>query len=605
MELNERQREAVEAPEGPLLIVAGAGSGKTKTLTARLTRFIERGTGPGHILAITFTNKAAHEMRERVTNNLQLKTSDKEVSGFKSSVISSPFIGTFHAFGASILRREAHLLDRTERFTIFDDDDTMRVLRRITKGDGDKSTARKTGADASRMIGKVKSRLLDPEEALDGKELAIWNVYEEALAGMNAFDFDDLIEKVVRLFQAHPEVLRRYQDQWTHILVDEYQDVNPAQYELVRALASRHKNLSVVGDDAQAIYGWRHADFRNFLNFEMDWPGAKVVKLEQSYRSSGTIVGAASALIAENKLQKPKSLWTKNPEGGLIAVASTRTPDEEARFIAEKIGFLLARKERAAVLYRTNAQSRAIEQALIAADIPYRIFGGLRFYERAEIKDVVAGVRLIVNPRDAVARNRLEKNLRVRAFRSLTERIAGVSDSLPPLELVTIVIEATGYLDFLKSSFANAEERIENLRELATFASSFKDAAEFLERITLLQAIDEPKGTLTPKPYPLSTVSLMTIHLAKGLEFDHVFVAGVAEGTLPHERSYRGDDIEEERRLMYVAMTRARQSLTLTFSRIPSRFLYEIPPELTSFTNLVGGDPAFPEDEDIVYLDEE
>ena len=592
MELNSRQREAVEAPNGPLLIIAGAGSGKTKTLTARVSRFIERGILPERILAITFTNKAANEMKERITNNLKLISQH-------GAFIGEPFIGTFHALGASILRKEAESLRRTNRFTIFDDDDTTRVLKKLKGGTKE---AKKFGADISKLIGKVKNRLLDPNEALDGEDLAMFNAYEETLASMNAFDFDDLIEKVVRLFEAKPEILAKYQNRWTHILVDEYQDVNRAQYELVRLLANQHKNISVVGDDAQAIYGWRYADFKNFLNFDSDWPGAKVIKLEQSYRSSGTIVRAASALIAENKLQKPKELWTENSTGAPIEVVVTRTPDHEAQFIASKIRQLGRKNEKVAILYRTNAQSRAIEQALISANIPYKIFGGLRFYERAEIKDIIAGVRLAVNPKDIAARDRLEKNLRVRQFKELNSRLLQVAENLPPLELVQLVIEATDYLSFLKAGFANGDERVDNVKELASFASTFTDSAEFLERITLLQSTDAPAKTMGVTGEP---VTLMTIHMAKGLEFDHVFVAGVAEGTLPHERSYRTpSEMEEERRLMYVAMTRAKDTLTLSFCRIPSRFVYEIPPELTTFTNLGGSeDSSFPEDEDIVYLD--
>ncbi len=526
-------------------------------------------------------------MRSRISANFQFP-----ISNFRA-----PFIGTFHAFGARILRDEADLLGRTRWFTIFDDDDALRLAKKIIGPGGRTAPGRLIS-----LSGKIKGKLLDPAEFLSEEEQELFHRYEASLAKMNAFDFDDLIEKAVRLFEHRPETKAKYQSRFRHILVDEYQDVNPAQYELVRLLASAHRNLSVVGDDAQAIYGWRHADFKNFLNFERDWPGARVVVLDECYRSSATIIRAASAVIASNLIQHPKELWTKNPAGDPVYVVAARDSEAEAAFIASAIKEL-NRSASTAVLYRTNAQSRSIEQGLIGKGIPYRIFGGMRFYERAEVKDVIAGVRLAVNPRDEISKERLMKNLPVRTARAIIEELQTLKEPLPPAELIRLFLATTEYLEYLRRTAKNPEERIQNVEELLGFAEGFRDAAEFLERVTLMQATDQPNETLNPIPYTLTPVSLMTIHLAKGLEFDRVFVAGVSEGLLPHQMSYGSrEGLEEERRLMYVAMTRARKTLSLSFTKLPSRFLYEIPPELTEFI-VPGGEAGELPEENIVELE--
>jgi DNA helicase-2/ATP-dependent DNA helicase PcrA len=600
MELNSRQREAVEYGKGPLLIVAGAGSGKTKTVTARIARLMERGIPGDRILAITFTNKAAREMGDRVE-----KLMIERVGGFKS-----PFLGTFHALGASILRREAKLVGRTGNFTIFDQDDAASTLRRALRDIGIPSDRLKPAAAASK-IGTVKSRLLDAREYLDEREHAAFERYEALLGESNAFDFDDLLEKVVRIFRSSPETLAKYQGRWDHVLVDEYQDVNAAQYTIVRALSEKHRNIAVVGDDAQSIYGWRHADIENFLRFEEDWPDAKVVKLEQSYRSTGTIITAASALIAANVRQKPKELWTENPAGAVIEVVRAENPDLEADFIGEEMLKVSTDASRA-VLYRTNAQSRAIEQALIARDIPYQVFGGVKFYERKEVRDVIAALRLALNPKDAASAERLMKALPKALAREAIAWLPVYANGKSPAEIIGAFVERTAYEERLAREFTNTEERMENVRELVSFAADFQDLASFVERVSLLDAGDagvhrETEGGVRNggKPTPRASqppVSLMTIHLAKGLEFDHVFLAGATEGLLPHERSYRtSESLEEERRLMYVAMTRARRNLTVSFSYIPSRFLYEIPQDLLEFTDLNGDADELP-DENSVYI---
>jgi DNA helicase-2/ATP-dependent DNA helicase PcrA len=611
MELNDRQREAVEHTGGPLLIIAGAGSGKTKTLTSRLVRLLERGVPPEAILAITFTNKAAKEMKDRLLGSPSLRNRASSIVG------EAPFLGTFHSFGYRILKNEAERLGRTPNFSVFDEDDTASIIRRILR-EHSTHKERLTLSKITAAISRVKNKLLNPEEELDRDMRFVFSSYESLLRASNAFDFNDLIEKVVVLFRSNPKILEKYQNAFSHILVDEYQDVNPAQYELVRTLAARHGNVSVVGDDAQAIYGWRHANYKNFLNFDRDWPRAKVVALEENYRSTGTIVAAASALIQKNVGQRPKRLWTKNESGTPIRVVAAGGPEEEGAWIASEIQTLTRgvphTKEKglesfkakkfehpaAAILYRTNAQSRAIEQALIERNVPYRIFGGIRFYDRQEIKDIVAGIRIASNPKDEASAERLMKNLpkRIAAPAIQELRSIGAEKSIP--EIIAAFLAATGYLERLDQKFENASERRENIEELISFAAEFPTAADFLERVSLLQSTDAPR-----EEQPNPSAVLMSIHMAKGLEFDTVFIAGASEGLLPHQMSYGStDSFEEERRLMYVAMTRARKSLAITFSKIPSQFLYEIPPELTNFINLRGGRSLYEGDDDIIYVDE-
>lgn len=590
--LNPDQRSAVSHGEGPLLIVAGAGSGKTRTLTARLAALIGRGIPPERILAITFTNKAAGEMARRV---------EELVGPFpKQTPGREPFIGTFHSFGARILRAEAARFGRTPNFTIFDSDDSRKLIERIC---AEEEVNRRTASipHIIHLISRTKAELADPS-LMDELPAAVFRAYEAALKRQNAFDFDDLLEKPVRAFQRDAALLARYQKRFDYILVDEFQDVNTVQYALVRMLAARHHNLNAVGDDAQSIYGFRGSDFRNFLNFEKDWADARVVVLDQNYRSTDAILAGASALISHNKLQKPKRLWTERTGGTPIAVHAARTPDEEAEWIAERIGLAIggpaSRKKgirladqpssklatpTIAVLYRTNAQSRALEQTFIVADIPYRIFGGLAFYERKEIKDIVAGLRIAANPKDEVSADRLRKALPKRMSEPLVHELAARGASTP-LELIGFFLERTDYFGRLARTFENAADRKENIEELIAFAGTFADIPAFLERVSLFQSADTPSAR-SRKDGKASPVHLMTIHLAKGLEFDRVFVAGCAEGTLPHHRSLTSfAELEEERRLMYVAMTRARHELALSFSGFPSRFLAEIPPELISLT---------------------
>ena len=573
--LSRSQLEAVKYGQGPMLIVAGAGSGKTRTLTQRLVHLVNTGVPAKKILAITFTNKAAEEMKSRIQSR-------------------APFIGTFHSFGARILRKEAKPIGRAQNFAIFDADDSLKVVKRALISLD--LPQRYSPPKVRYEISKVKNNLLDLD-GLDDWLKQVFNEYESELRRQNAFDFDDLIEKVVQIFRLKPDVLKKYQNRFAYILIDEYQDINLAQYALVKLLGGGHRNLNVVGDDEQSIYGFRWSDFTNFLHFERDWPEAKIVELGENYRSTGNIVKGSAAVIGNNKFQRPKDLWTENGAGDPIKVIGTESAEEEAEAVTRDI--LKSRLKEFAILYRTNAQSRALEQALSFNGVPYEIFGGLKFYERKEIKDLVAGLRYALNPRDELSRERLEKNFRKAPARELILNLPTLAEELSLMELIGFFLKTTGYYELLATKFENADDRIENVSELVNFASTFESLGEFMERISLLQPTDSAGRRIKLRPNQRG-VKLMTIHLAKGLEFDSVYVAGVNEGLLPHQRSlYSEAELEEERRLMYVAMTRARHNLTLGFYGLASRFLYEIPPELIDYSL---AEDSFPT-ERIVSLD--
>ena len=589
-ELNKKQREAVEYINGPLLIVAGAGSGKTKTLTSRLANLLQNGIAPENIIAITFTNKAADEMRNRVNLLIrELVNWKKDKNQITNQQISQTlFVGTFHSLGARILKNEAKLLGRTQNFTIFDNDDSKSLIKKILKNFHltEKQKSKISAVYLEREFSKIKNELLGEDDIEDDLVREMFLEYERDLKRNNAFDFDDLLEKSVELFNAHKEVLKKYQNQFQYILVDEYQDTNTSQYVFVKLLAEMHGNLAVVGDDQQSIFKFRGSDFRNFLNFDKDWPKAKVVLLEENYRSTSNIIAAASSVISNNKIQKAKKLWTNNPEGELIRVIEHSDEEVEAFWIARQVKnkFSFGNSGTSiAILYRTNAQSRAIEQALIETGIPYQIFGGMRFYERKEIKDMVAALRYGFNPSDEVSLDRLDKTFLKKTFLILKENLPGKAKESKPLELIGYVIKEAEYFEYLAKNYANSFERVENVKALMDYASEFESLGDFLEKITLLQATDSIKKKDLDK-HKGRFVNLMTIHLSKGLEFDVVYVVGVNEGLLPHQMSYHGDaEIEEERRLMYVAMTRAKKEVYLNFYHLPSRFLYEISPELVEF----------------------
>lgn len=591
-ELNPEQKRAAEAPLRPLLIVAGAGTGKTRTLLSRLVFLINSGVDPGGILGITFTNKAAKEMVERLEGELR-------------GLPKKPFLGTFHSLGARILREDASALGRTRDFVIFDDHDSFDLIKKLIKEMGFSPKEQKP-SEFYRYISAVKNGMATPDEAPTpsgvGTETAkeFYKRYEEALVRHNAFDFDDLLEKTVRIFREDPSALEKYKRRYTHVLVDEYQDLNNMQYEFLRLLSVGSGNLSVVGDAAQTIYTWRGSNINIFLNFEKDWEGSQIVLLEENYRSTGNIIFAASAVLLGDRTISPNlkyKLRTSNPDGGKVKLIEAASEEEEAEWIGEKISERIRAGERSiAVLYRTNAQSRAIEQALLRRGIPYRVFGGLRFYERREIKDILAGLRYALNRNDEISKERLEKTILKTRFRRFAESLPAekIND---PLELIKIFISSTDYLSYIDRTMSEPEERKENIAELIHFAGEFKELPPFLEQIALLQSADNLNKRTD------GGVILSTVHLAKGLEFDIVFVSGVKEGLLPHGRSYYDEEsLEEERRLLYVAMTRARKELYLSFHEIPSRFLGALP-ENIEYTSLDGRSRDMDDEERYIEYD--
>ncbi len=593
--LNPEQERAVRAPHEPLLIVAGAGTGKTRTLTNRIAHLIRSGVPPERICALTFTNKAAREMAERV----------EKLVAHPLDIHATPFLGTFHSLGARILRAEGALVGRTSSFVIFDDQDSLQLTKKLVKARGGKNDAKP--AAIMRIFSDIKNGIVSREAAATenhgGNVVAaeLFEEYEEALRAQNAFDFDDLIEKVVRILKNHPAVRERYARRFEHLFVDEYQDINNTQYDLIRLIGGDHGRVSVVGDDQQTIYGWRGSNIEIFLNFKKDWPKSRVVLLEENYRSAANIVSAAQAVIAHNERQTPKTLFTKNPDGTPVAIIEADDEEGEAAWIADRIKNKRSETGTTAILYRTNAQSRAIEEELLRRHIPYRIFGGLKFYERREVKDILAGLRIVLNNADETSRDRLRKTFTKKTYVAIEELLSRGAHA-SPRQLIEQFLRASDYFSHLEKNFTNAAERKENIAELLRFAGTFDALGPFLEEAALLQATDALAAPSSRKP----AVHLMTLHLAKGLEFDSVYIAGCVEGLLPHERSLaREETLEEERRLIYVGMTRARSELTLSFYGIPSRFLSEIPDGLIRYESRAGEGRiiSFDDEERYITLD--
>lgn len=647
--LNEKQVEAVTTTEGPVLVISGPGSGKTRALTHRIAHLITSGVPASSILAVTFTNKAAAEIRERVHKLLGTRT-------------SQPTLGTFHSIGLRILRRHAELLGYGTNFTILDSGDQVALMRRILT-ELELDPKRHTPGGMLSKIQKLKTELVHYSDVsgvgyTEQLVARLYRAYQSRLESMNSVDFGDLIMLPVRLFRAHPELLAHYQHQWRYLLVDEYQDTSHDQYTLIGMLAAQHGNLFCIGDDAQSIYLFRQADIRNILNFQRDWPTGKIILLEQNYRSTKTILAAAQAVISNNKAQIPKDLWTHNVEGDAIAITETINERHEAQHLIETIRTL--QKQRytlsdVAVLYRTHAQSRALEEQLVREGVPYRIVGGIRFYERREVKDLLAYARLLNNSADVVSMERIA-NVPTRGIGKATiERIASVdapdrisaigilaheypptsragkalsglhamltrlerlAQEKKPSELLKEVLKQTNYEDYLRAPKSgdaeHAEERIENVRELLTVAKKYDDAGpaglgQLLEEVALLQDTD----TLAAGD---SAVTLMTMHAAKGLEFPIVFVCGMEEGLFPHSRTiYAPHELEEERRLCYVAITRAKERLYVSLAKwrtiygsrhanIPSRFLDEIPARLLAWHKLEFDD--LPDREERILYDD-
>ena len=630
--LNKMQKEAVLHTEGPLLILAGAGSGKTRVLTHRIAHLVkDKGIDPWNILAITFTNKAASEMRERI-----------EVLIGKSEA-HSMWVSTFHSMCVRILRRDIHLLGYGKWFTIYDTSDQKALIKQIIKNLDYNEKAFPVGS----VLGEIsaqKNEARSPEAFAKiagedfrlGRIAKIYAMYQQQLRENNALDFDDLLMKVYELFSNHPEVLEFYQNKFKYIHVDEYQDTNTVQYYLVRLLAGDVQNLCVVGDDDQSIYGWRGANIRNILDFERDFPGSKSIKLEQNYRSTATILGAANAVVSLNSKRKTKKLWTDNDEGEAIEIFKASNEYKEAEYIANNIRNKVMSGERQysdfAVLYRTNAQSRVLEEKMVSNSIPYRLLGGTRFYERKEIKDLLAYLRVISNTEDDIATQRiinvprrgigattvdriyqygLEQGMgfyetarhskelgvvgnapatKVVNFITMMDRFRTMEPMMGIKELLEDVIDTIGYYDYIKQQYSeDAEDRISNIGELISKVVSYDNTsdepnlAEFLEEVTLVADVDNYDENS-------NSVVLMTLHSAKGLEFPVVYIPGLEEGLFPSSMSMNEgvDGLEEERRLCYVGITRAREQLYLlhaecrrTYGRVQyaaqSRFLGELP----------------------------
>lgn len=608
--LNPAQREAVQINSGPLLILAGAGSGKTKTLTHRIAYLIlHEKIDPSEILAVTFTNKAAKEMRERIGSLLHQNSANR---GFM------PWMGTFHGICVRILRIDGGSIKVPKNFVIYDEDDRQGLIKQVMKklSIGDNGIKAKS---ASAIISNAKNEMVDPESFAASanspyqKDIAkIYKKYEEMRKIAGALDFDDLLLEVVRLLRDVPKVRAKWQESFKHILIDEYQDTNAAQYHIVKSLVNEQKNICVVGDDWQSIYSWRGADFTNILNFERDFKGTAVIKLEQNYRSTGNILDAASNVISKNVQRTDKKLWTKSGPGMPVQVHELYDEAEEANLVAERISSHVAIGARKfgdfAVLYRTNAQSYTLERSFLRFHVPYQIIGGVRFYDRKEIKDIVAYLKLIYQPQDRMSFSRIvnvptrgvgatsldkfmlwqsdssfdiitalanvdqTSTITQKAKQALIllgqklRKLQLMIDTSTPAEIIEELLKQTAYRDYIADGTPAAEEREENIGSLISDAQSFASLPDFLEEVALMSSVDTDSNA--------QKVTLMTLHAAKGLEFPVVFMVGMEEGILPHARVYEAgpSELEEERRLAYVGMTRAREELHLTYAASRMQF---------------------------------
>lgn len=621
--LNEEQKKAVLHTEGPLLILAGAGAGKTKTVTHRILHLIKQGTAPKNILAITFTNKAAKEMRERVYHLIQNDTELNRPISFDER----PFVSTFHSLGVHIMKENSVLLGLPKHFGIFDRGDSKRVVKEALEEKG-----LDTKEYDPNLILNMISREKGNDVTLEGFRdrglsdymsdiiQSVWEKYEKALEREKAVDFDDLLLKTARLLRTNTEVREHYQKTWEYIHVDEYQDTNKVQYSIMKSLAGEKKNICVVGDVDQNIYSWRGADIKNILNFEKDFAGATTIMLEENYRSTQTILSVANHVIKKNKNRFEKNLFTKKGAGELITVFEAFDENDEARFVADKATDLIEKgvsPQEIAVLYRANFQSRVLEEAFLTKSVPYQVLG-VKFFERKEVRDVLAYIRASLNPDSLSDLKRIinvpprgigkvtiakifggqESDLssahkeKWQNFKDLLMRIKNVTQTQKTSDAVKYVIKQSGMEEHFSSGTGEDEERLENIRELATLASKYDimPPGEGIEKLLEESALHSDQDEMKEEQ---NAVRLMTVHASKGLEFDYIFIVGLEQDLFPHKpgESKKGSrDNEEERRLFYVALTRARLKLFLTYANmrtlfgsrqmsVPSEFIFDIPDE--------------------------
>lgn len=592
--LNKEQIEAIKYIDGPLLVMAGAGSGKTKVLTTRIAYLIKQGINPDSILAITFTNKAAREMRQRVNSLL-------------GSISNYMQISTFHSFGLTILKQYYEFALLSKNFTILDSDDTVSLVKKLVKDSG-RDPKVYNPKTIRNKISSAKNELIDPDKLstfsaceFDDVVVEIYREYEKKLLSNNSVDFDDLLTLPIKIFTEHKEVLKEFQEQYKYILIDEYQDTNYVQYILTKMLSAKYKNICVVGDPDQSIYGFRGSNYRNILNFEKDYPDTKVIMLEQNYRSTKNILKAANDVISHNKKRKEKKLWTDNNIGDKIVYKRCLDEKDEAYYVTNQISDLIKNgvsKNNIAILYRTNAQSRNIEEAMLEANIPYKVVGSFYFYNRREIKDLICYLKLIYNSSDNLSLSRIinvpKRKIGLKTiekinekaskdnvslfdaitsgkeleFKKLIEELILDSNNMSLTELVDAILIKSGIRKELESDNSiEAIARLENLEEFKSITKGFENKygivslEDFLNEISLVTDMEEAKDTT-------DVITMMTVHSAKGLEFDYVFIIGLEEGIFPHNRSFfNEDELEEERRLCYVAITRARKKLFLLNAR--------------------------------------
>ena len=604
-DLNPIQKSAVLNTEGPTLILAGAGSGKTKVLTHRVAYLIqEKGIPPENILVVTFTNKASEEMKQRILKLLQLDARHYSLN-------TTPIMGTFHSFCARILRKEGKVLGYPVNFNIYDENDALDAVKEAMKI-LDLSPQKNSPTGIRNTISGAKNEMISSLEYVNltrgyfqENVAKVYLKYQEILEKNKAVDFDDLLLLTVKLFQNFPEILTKYQIQFRYILIDEYQDTNAVQYILSKLLAQRHKNICVVGDASQSIYAFRGADFRNIVNFQKDYPNTKVFNLEQNYRSTQNILDTAYAVISKNRSHPILKLWTANQGGDKIHITEVRNETSEALFVAETIQKQLHTTfntqpqtlSNFAVLYRTNAQSRALEEVFLKLGLPYVLVGGTRFYERKEIKDMLSYLRLFANPEDSVSKSRAEKigKGRMNKFFTLLENLKPELENLTTSDLLDQTLEVTEYFTYLDDGTETGKARIENVKELKSVAEEFPDLTQFLQQVALVEseysADEKLKRKLGTQDHK-EAVTLTTLHQAKGLEWPVVFMVGMEEGLFPHSRCLLDQgEMEEERRLCYVGITRAKNQLYLTHTRqrlyfgtkssnLVSRFIMDIPENL-------------------------